>query len=134
MTGLGSALNDALYTRVTGLLTGIDLYYKGEQGESAEYVLFLDDDERYSPEGSDKNGRANDYVAVLQFWGERPRTLATRAKTVLDSLYTTPLVVSGFYHIRTTLEQNQQQPAFSTEGQPNQHSRVMRVRFLYHPE
>ena len=133
MTSVGAALNDALYDRITSVVADVDVFYKGEQGDADDYILFLDDDERYSPETSDKSGRGNDVVVVLQLWGLKPRTVAEYAKTIIDSVYGTPLVVSGFYHIRTVLEENRAQPMLTIEGQRTQYSRIVRLRFYYHP-
>ena len=133
MTSLGSKLHDAVYDRLATVISGVPVYYRGQQAETPEYVLFLDDDERYSPEWSDKDGRGNDYSIVLQLWGNKPRTLAERAKSIIDSLYATAISIAGFDFLRVVLEQNQSQPSFRPEGQTNQYSRILRMRFFYHP-
>ena len=133
MTSIGTLLHDALVTRINTLLAPVEVMYRAEQNAPSNYVLFLDDDERYGPEISDKDNRGNDYAIVLQLWGDKPRTLKTRAKTIIDSVYGTPVTIAGFNFIRVVLEQNQAQPSFRTEGQQNQYARVLRLRFFYHP-
>lgn len=130
---LGSALIDAFITRGGSVLPAVPIVYRGEQGSNSDYIVVEDEDERYSPEWSDKDFSANDYVLVLEFWGLNPRTISGYAKILIDSVNQTPLAVTGFYHLRTKVERNNGRPAFTIEGQANQYSRQLQIRFFYHP-
>ena len=135
MTSLGELLNDAIYDRITTLSLGVDLKYRGQQAGTNEYILFLDDDERYAPAFSDKDDDANDLSTVLQLWGSKARTLSARAKTIIDDIAdkSNPPTVAGFTHILTELERNQRTPQFTTTGEDSQESRVIQFRFIYYP-
>lgn len=131
-TALGSALLDALEARIDSVLT-VPMRYRGEQSSTSDYIHVVDDDDHYTPDWSDKDGSSNDCPIVLAFWGSQPRTLQTRAKTLVDSISATPLSVSGFYHLRTVVERNAGRPALTIEGQAMQYSRQLQIRFFYHP-
>lgn len=131
MKSLGSLVNDAIFARLATTIPGIGVYYRGEQSASPEYVLFLDSDERYDPDWSDKDGRSNTYSLLLQFWSADPRTNANRAKVVIDDLYANDLEVTGFTFYRMVLEQNQEHGELKAEGQSNQFMRLVRLRFMY---
>jgi len=133
MTSIGSLIADAIHDRIGTLLPAVPFYYRGEQSGDPEYILFLDDDERQWDEGSDKDGDANDYVVTLQLWSAKPRTNMSRAKTIIDSIESSPLSISGFYFNRSQVEQNQNMPKLTSEGQSNEYARIVRIRFYYHP-
>ncbi len=130
---IGPALMDALSARISSVLPAVPFLYRGEQGSTSDYIHVVDDDDRYSPEWSDKDSDGNDSTVVLEFWGAKPRTISANAKTLIDSIKATPLTVSGFYHLRTVVERNAGRPALTIEGQANQYSRQVQIRFFYHP-
>lgn len=132
-TSLGDGLTDPLVARVKTLLPAVPIKFRGPQESTADYILIEESDERYGRTISDKDGAGNDAVVVLQFWGSKSRTLARHAKTIIDSLESSPLSVTGFYHIRQEVEYNQGLPALTVEGQPQQFSRRLQIRFFYHP-
>jgi len=107
--------------------------YRSEQSSTTDYILVDDDDDRYSEEWSDKDAKANDCSVVLEFWSNKPRTASNNAKRLIDSLEKLPLTVTGFYHLRTVIERNSGRAALTIEGQSNQYSRQLQIRFYYHP-
>ena len=132
-TSMGAALLNAYEARIKSLLPSVPMLYRGVQGSDSDYIHIVDDDESYASEWSDKDSDGNDSVVVLQLWGSMPRTLSGYAKTIIDSVNQTPLTVAGFYHLRTVVEQNRGLPALTIEGQANQFSRLLQIRFFYHP-
>ncbi len=130
---IGSALLDALSARASSVLPAVPMLYRGEQGSASDYIHIVDDDDSYAAEWSDKDSDGNDSPVLLEFWGSKPRTISANVKTLIDSIKATPLTVSGFYHLRTVVERNAGRPALTIEGQANQFSRQVQIRFFYHP-
>jgi len=136
MTSLGDDLNDVIYARIDALALGVPMFYSGAQGSGTnEYILFLDDDERYSSTFSDKDDDANNAEVLIQLWGSKPRTLSRRAKQIIDEIGNkdNPPIINGFNHIITELIRNQRTPKFTTTGEASQESRVIQFKFIYYP-
>jgi len=134
MQTTGKDLLDIVYDRVTAAVTPIPVYYQGVQAATAEYVLFLLDDEREEKEWSDKDETGLEVSVTLQLWGAKPRTLADRARLIIEDLMGTKVSPSGFTGQIVTLSQNSGQPALTLEGEKDQYSRIVRLSFVQYPD
>ena len=130
----GKDLLDLVHTRIAAAITPVLVYYQGVQADTAEYVLILSDDEREIREWSDKDQLGIETTITLQLWGQKPRTLSDRARTIIESLFSATIDAAGFSGQIVTLLSNSGQPALTLDGEKDQYSRVIRIAFVSYPD
>lgn len=133
-TSVGTLVVDALVARHASLLPAVEISWKAKQGSASDFCFIEGDAEGPAPNWSDKDQKANEVSVALQYWGSSPRTLQGYAKTLIDSLLSNPLSITGVTHLRTAIDANAGSPRFQVKGQAAQFMRRVQIRFFLQPQ